>query len=102
MSELKLRWEKLDLFIKASENRIEIDQRAIDEAISANGVYMLNNDQARQSEFMQVDSMLYPRLLFSDNMEDKGMEPERAANFQRSSSAASTNLKRKRDLKPDT
>jgi hypothetical protein len=32
---------------------------------------------------LQVDSMMYPRLMFSDNMEDKGMEPERAANFQR-------------------
>lgn len=127
LSELKLRLEKLDLFIRASENLIEIEQKAIDEAISENGVYMLNHDQARQSEFMQasdfkvnykqnvayisnqriklsassafylkmaarfallfaslqLDKMLYPRLLFSDNMEDKGMEEERAKNFQR-------------------
>lgn len=32
---------------------------------------------------LQVSSMLYPRLMFSDNMEDKGMEEERAKNFQR-------------------
>ena len=32
---------------------------------------------------MQVPSMLYPRLMFSDNMEDKGMEEDRAKNFQR-------------------
>ena len=32
---------------------------------------------------LQVDSMLYPRLMFSDNMEDKGMEEARAKNFQR-------------------
>ena len=32
---------------------------------------------------LQVDSMKYPRLLLSDNMEDKGMEPERGVNFQK-------------------
>ena len=32
---------------------------------------------------LQVPSMMYPRLMFSDNMEDKGMEEARAKNFQR-------------------
>lgn len=32
---------------------------------------------------LQNDKMMYPRLLFSDNMEDKGMEEDRAKNFQR-------------------
>lgn len=32
---------------------------------------------------LQVKSMMYPRQMFSDNMEDKGMEETRAKNFQR-------------------
>ncbi len=32
---------------------------------------------------LRVGSMMYPRLLFSDNMEDKGLELDRAVNFQR-------------------
>ena len=32
---------------------------------------------------LKVDSMMYPRLLFSDNMEDKGLTEDRVVNFQR-------------------
>lgn len=124
---LKTREAQLRKFIQAAEHRIEVGKRAIKCSISENGVYMLKNDEDRQTEFMnasdfevdykqnlayisnqriklsassefylkmaarfallfaslQVGSMMYPRLMFSDNMEDKGMEPDRAANFQR-------------------
>ena len=32
---------------------------------------------------LSIDRMRYPRFIFADNMEDKGIEPERAQNFQR-------------------
>lgn len=127
LSELKTCEVQLRQYIEAAERHIETAKRTIKRSISENGVYMLKNDEDRQSEFMQatdfevdykqnlayisnqriklsassefylkmaarfallfaslqVPSMMYPRLMFSDNMEDKGMEPERAANFQR-------------------
>lgn len=127
LAALKEREFKLDHYIRAAKNRIDAAKADISRAISENGVYILKNDEDRQTEFMkatdftvdytqnqayisnqyiklsasssfylkmaarfallfaslQVDSMMYPRLLFSDNMEDKGMEQDRAANFQR-------------------
>ena len=32
---------------------------------------------------LQQDSMMFPRLIFSDNMEDKGLEEDRSRNFQK-------------------
>lgn len=127
MENLKAQDIKLRRYIQAAEYRIGQNKKAIKRSISASGVYMLKNDQDRQTEFMQasdfevsykqniayisnqriklsassefylkmaarfalffasmqVPSMMYPRLMFSDNMEDKGMEEERAKNFQR-------------------
>lgn len=127
LEELKTQEAKLERYIKAAESRIMIERKAIDEAVSKCGVYLLREDEGRQDEFMnasefvidysqnmtyisnqriklsassafylkmvarfallfaslKVESMMYPRLLFSDNMEDKGLEPERAVKFQK-------------------
>lgn len=124
---LKKRESELNRYIDATENRIRLDRKTIDAAVSASGLYLLRNDEQRQTEFMQADdfvidysqnmayisnqriklsassafylkmvarfallfaslkvgSMMYPRLLFSDNMEDKGLEQGRAEKFQR-------------------
>lgn len=124
---LKKRESELNRYIDATENRIRLDRKTIDAAVSESGLYLLRNDEQRQTEFMQADdfvidysqnmayisnqriklsassafylkmvarfallfaslkvgSMMYPRLLFSDNMEDKGLEQGRAEKFQR-------------------
>lgn len=124
---LKKRESELSRYIEATENRIRLERKTIDAAVSESGLYLLRNDEQRQTEFMQaedfvidysqnmayisnqriklsassafylkmvarfallfaslkVDSMMYPRLLFSDNMEDKGLEQGRAEKFQR-------------------
>lgn len=124
---LKQRESELNRYIDATENRIRLDRKTIDAAVSESGLYLLRNDEQRQTEFMQADdfvidysqnmayisnqriklsassafylkmvarfallfaslkvgSMMYPRLLFSDNMEDKGLEQGRAEKFQR-------------------
>jgi flavodoxin len=124
---LKAKEAELRRYIEATENRIKFERKAIDDAVSNCGVFLLREDEGRQDEFMnakefgvdynqtmtyisnqriklsassafylkmvarfailfaslKVDSMMYPRLLFSDNMEDKGLEPERAVKFQK-------------------
>ena len=113
---LKRRESELNRYIEVTENRIRLERKSIDAAVSECGLFLLRNDEQRQAEFMQardfvidysqnmtyisnqriklsassafylkmvarfallfaslkVDSMMYPRLLFSDNMEDKG------------------------------
>lgn len=124
---LKRRESELNRYIEVTENRIRLERKSIDAAVSECGLYLLRNDEQRQAEFMQardfvidysqnmtyisnqriklsassafylkmvarfallfaslkVGSMMYPRLLFSDNMEDKGLEQGRAEKFQR-------------------
>ena len=123
--ELKNKLSKMDNYIKATEQKIVHDRRVVERSITENGVYLLQHDQARQSEFrqatsfkmdfaqnvvylnnrylklsassefylkmsarfalflssLQQDSMMFPRLIFSDNMEDKGLEEDRSRNF---------------------
>ena len=144
---LEERHSELSRFIKAEEKRIEREQEKINHAISANGLFLLNNDDVRQDEFvsasdfkidykqnqayisnqryklsassafylkmaarfalffasLQVDSMLYPRFMISDNMEDKGMEENRAKNFQRIIVQRLKELetRRRKNLKPE-
>lgn len=124
---LKRMESELNRYIEVTENRIRLERKSIDAAVSECGLFLLRNDEQRQAEFMQardfvidysqnmtyisnqriklsassafylkmvarfallfaslkVDSMMYPRLLFSDNMEDKGLEQGRAEKFQR-------------------
>lgn len=119
--------ERLSREIAAKESLIRKQRMIIEQAITSNGVYLLQHDQDRQAEFrfatdfkmdfgqnivylsdrhiklsasssfylkmaarfalflssVQESSMMYPRLIFSDNMEDKGMEEDRSRNFQK-------------------
>ncbi len=110
--------------ITTEQNKLK---KETNNAIEREGVYLLNNDLRRQSEFidakefhidyrnnlayvsdkearysasssfylktsarfaiflasLSIEKMRYPRFVFCDNMEDKGIEKERAQNFQR-------------------
>ena len=142
---LKGRESELKRLIEAIEENIKKERKAIDAAVSQNGVYLLRKDQDCQEDFMkaqefvidysqnmayisnqriklsassafylkmvarfalflaslQVDSMMYHRLLFSDNMEDKGLTEDRAVNFQRTV-VKMLKEHETRNLKPET
>lgn len=127
VEQLKKRCNDLQQFISKAERDIEARKRKINDAISANGAYLLLHDVERQAEFrqasnlvvdfrlntaylnnqnnkfsassafylklaarfalfftsLQQDSMLFPRFMFADNMEDKGIEVGRAQNLQK-------------------
>lgn len=65
-----------------SEDRVSIDERVLFSASSM--VYLKNAFRLSMLQASCTDSSyLYPRFLLMDNIEDKGMEPERSQLFQK-------------------
>ena len=72
-----------DFKMDYAQNIVYLSDRQI--KLSASSAFYLKM-AARFALFLssvQQSEMMYPRLMLSDNMEDKGMEEERAKNFQR-------------------
>ena len=72
-----------DLELDFGQNIVYLTDRHI--KLSASSSFYLKM-AARFAFFLssvQQDSMMYPRLILSDNMEDKGMEDSRSQNFQK-------------------
>lgn len=72
-----------DFKMDYAQNAVYLSDRQI--KLSASSAFYLKM-AARFAFFLssvEEDGMMYPRLLFSDNMEDKGMEEDRSRNFQR-------------------
>ena len=72
-----------DFKMDYAQNIVYLSDRQI--KLSASSAFYLKM-AARFAFFLssvQEDGMMYPRLIFSDNMEDKGLEEERSRNFQR-------------------
>jgi len=72
-----------DFKMDFSQNIVYLSDRHI--KLSASSSFYLKM-AARFAIFLssvQEDSMKYPRLILSDNMEDKGLEEERSRNFQK-------------------
>lgn len=71
-----------DLKINYKQNIAYISDNRIKLSASSSFYQKLAARFALFLSSLQIDSMLYPRLMFSDNMEDKGMEEDRSRNFQ--------------------
>ena len=75
--------EAKNLRIKYQDNAIYVDDEK--KKFSASSNFYLKNT-ARFSLFfasLEIEKMRYPKFILCDNMEDNGIEPERAQNFQR-------------------
>lgn len=71
-----------NLTIDAANNTFQLDKR---NQFSASSVTLLKNSVHFGLLFasLDLDFFRYPRLIVCDNVEDKGMKPERSQNFQR-------------------
>lgn len=72
-----------DMDLDFAQNIVYLTDRHIKLSASSSFYLKLAARFAFFLSSVQVESMCYPRLLFSDNMEDKGMEEDRSRNFQR-------------------
>lgn len=90
LSLLKQDLERQEEFFKADEFNIDYRNNIAfitdkNERYSSSSNFYLKTS-ARYAIFLaslDIDNMRFPRFIFCDNMEDKGIEPARAHNFQR-------------------
>ena len=72
-----------DFVVNYKQNMAYISDHHIKLSASSSFYLKLSARYALFFASLQLDEMKYPRLMFTDNMEDKGIEEDRARNFQR-------------------